>query len=111
MKQTIIKTIEELEKFVSDNTGAVIYFSAEHCSVCKVLKPKLLEYLEENYPQMTFAYVNTVESKEIAAQKSIFTIPTILFFFEGKEFIRKSRNVNFSELDSELSRIYEILFR
>lgn len=78
--------------------------------MCKVLKPKLIEMLVQNFPLMNFAYVNCEEAKELAAQQNIFSVPTILFFFEGKEFIRKARYVNLDELKNELDRIYSMIF-
>lgn len=105
-----INTIDEFDNFIEKNAGAVAYFSTPECNVCKVLKPKLISMLEENYPEMKFAYVDVSKAKELAGQQSIFAVPTILFYFEGKEFLRKSRNINFPELDSELSRIYSLVF-
>ena len=105
-----IRRIDEFESFVEENAGTVVYFSTPECNVCKVLKPKLISMLEENYPRMKFAYVDISEARELAGQQRIFTVPTILFFFEGKEFLRKSRNINFAELNGELSRIYSIVF-
>ncbi len=66
--------------------------------------------LDQNFPLINFAYVNCEEAKELAAQQNIFSVPTILFFFEGKEFIRKARYVNLDELEDELSRIYSMIF-
>ncbi len=106
-----INSIEEFDQFIADNSGAVIYFSTPECNVCKVLKPKLQELLNEDFPEMKFGYVNCNEVKGLAAQKSIFTVPTILFYLEGKEFIRKSRNINLSELYRELDRPYSMLFQ
>lgn len=80
------------------------------CNVCKVLKPKLKELLASEFPEMKFAYINSEEAKELAAQNNVFTVPTILFLFEGKEFIRKSRNINLNNLADELKRSYFLLF-
>lgn len=88
----------------------MLYFSTNECNVCKVLKPKLKEYLSENFPEIKFAYININESKELASQRSIFTVPTILFLLEGKEIIRKARHINFGELHDELDRVYKIIF-
>lgn len=107
--QTDLFTSAEFNSFVSSNKAAVVYFSTPQCNVCKVLKPKLIEMLAQNFPLMNFAYVNCEEAKELAAQQNIFSVPTILFFFEGKEFIRKARYVNLDELEDELSRIYSML--
>ena len=107
--QTDIISLEHFNSFTTTNTAAV-YFSTPECNVCKVLKPKLIEMLEQEFPKISFAYANVAESKELAAQQNIFSVPTILFFFEGKEYIRKARFVNLEELSSELERIYSIYF-
>ena len=105
-----ISTIDEFENFIKKNGGTVTYFSTPTCNVCKVLKPKLKEILDNHFPKMKFAYVNTVEAVEMAAQNQVFTVPTILFHLDGKEFIRKSRNVNLNVLAQELERPYEMMF-
>lgn len=110
MTENIINSLDEFLDFVNSCRGAVVYFSTPDCNVCKVLKPKLKEMLKESFSEMKFAYVDTARSRELAAQHSIFTVPTILFYFEGKESIRKSRNVNLSLLKEELQRIYFMVF-
>ena len=105
-----IFSIDEFNEFISKNGGAVTYFSTPQCNVCKVLKPKLKELLAEHFPEMKFAYVNTVEAQEMAAQNQVFTVPTILFHLDGKEFIRKSRIVNLNVLAEELERPYNMMF-
>ena len=105
-KQT---TPEELHLFISSNIAASVYFSTPDCNVCKVLKPKFIEFLQTEFPLIKFLYVDVSLSKELSAQQNIFAVPTILFFFDGKEFFRKSRIVNFEELREELDRIYKLL--
>ncbi len=110
LPQTDLFTIEEYEKFVSENPGAVIYFSTPTCNVCKVLKPKLKELLKEEFPEMKFAYVDCEKAKELAGQNQIFAVPTVQFMLDGREFIRKSRNINLPTLYDELSRPYSMMF-
>ncbi len=105
-----LSTIDEFQEFISKNGGTVTYFSTPTCNVCKVLKPKLKEMLAKHFPKMEFAYVNTVEASEMAAQNQIFAVPTILFHLDGREFIRKSRNVNLNILAEELERPYNMMF-
>lgn len=105
-----LKNDEEFDSFINQNLAAAVYFSTPNCNVCKVLKPKLIEFLNEEFPKINFAYVDCNIAEELAAQKSIFSVPTILFYFDGKEFIRKSRNINFTELHSEISRPYSMIF-
>lgn len=105
-----LSTVEDFNEFTSNNSGTVTYFSTPTCNVCKVLKPKLKEMIAEHFPKMKFAYINTVESMELAAQNQVFAVPTILFHLDGKEFIRKSRNVNLNVLAEELDRPYKMMF-
>jgi thioredoxin 1 len=110
ISEITISSIDEFKEFISKNGGAVTYFSTPQCSVCKVLKPKLKEMLAEQFPKMKFGYINTVEAPELSAQNQIFTVPTILFHLDGKEFIRKSRNINLNVLAEELERPYDMMF-
>jgi thioredoxin len=105
-----LSTVDDFKEFISKNGGTVTYFSTPTCNVCKVLKPKLKEMLAEHFPEMKFGYVNTVDAQEMAAQNQIFAVPTILFHLDGREFIRKSRNVNLNVLAEELERPYEMMF-
>jgi thiol-disulfide isomerase/thioredoxin len=107
--QTDITSLSGLDSFIHSNKAAAVYFSTPECGVCKVLKPKLTEMLRDNFPLINFAYVDCEISKELAAQQNIFSVPTILFFLEGKEFIRKSGFVNLYELENELGRIFSMM--
>jgi len=107
------KTLESLEEFntaVNKNAAALIYFSHDECGVCQVLKPKVEEMMVEKYPKVKLFYANTVKRPEIAAQQSVFSVPTLLVYFDGKESVRKSRNLGVDELNGELSRPYELMF-
>ncbi len=101
---------DEFKNFIVTNKATTVYFSTPDCNVCKILKPKLVNFLSENCPHIKFGYVNIDELKETAAQNGVFTVPTIIFFIEGKEYIRKARFINFDELKNELERIYSLLF-
>jgi hypothetical protein len=46
----------------------------------------------------------------MAAHYRIFTVPTLIVFFQGKETIRKSRFIQLDELRLDLERPYTILF-
>ena len=101
---------EAFEQAISNDEAALCYLSHDGCNVCKVLKPKVYKMLQEKFPGILFYYVNTRETPDIAAQNSVFSVPTIIQFFQGKESIRKSRNISLSDLEKELERPYELLF-
>ena len=109
MPENII-SLSDFQEIIQKNTAVLIYFSHEQCNVCKVLKPKIYHMLSENFPEIKMYYSDTVLYPEIAAQNSIFTVPTIIIYLDNKEFVRKSRNIGIEELKSELERPYDLLF-
>jgi len=66
--------------------------------------------LYNEFPKISFAYVNVSDAKELAAQNSVITAPSSVFFFNGKKLLRKSGNINLNELKGDLERPYSFLF-
>ena len=93
-----------------ENQAVAIYFTSSECNVCKVLKPKVRELIEQKFPEMVLYFINIVENPEIAAEFQVFTVPVVLIYFEGREFIRKVRNIGLIELEKEIIRPYRLLF-
>ena len=104
-----IKSLDEFQNIIQNNLGVLVYFSHEKCNVCKVLKPKILDMLTEHFPKIKMYYSDTELFPEIAAQNSIFTVPTIIIYLDNKEFIRKSRNIGIDELGKDLERPYNLM--
>ncbi len=100
------KEFEELKK----KEGVLFYFSHDECNVCKVLKPKVHEMISDHFPQMEMYYVNVKELPAVAGQESVFAVPTISVLFDGREFIRKSRNIGLQELYDQIRRPYSLMF-
>jgi hypothetical protein len=51
-----------------------------------------------------------MQHPELAGEFHVFANPTLLVFFEGKEYIRKSKYVSIPELQSEIGRLYGMIF-
>ena len=107
--QIDLPDFEKFSSFIQTNKAPLVYFSTPDCNVCKVLKPKVMELLADDFTDFAFGYVNCDANKITAAQNSVFTVPTLIVFIEGKEVLRKSRNIGLAELDEELSRIRSFL--
>ena len=105
-----IKTFEEFLELKNNEEALLGYFSTETCNVCKVLKPKVAELVKEEFPKIKLAYIPSDKLPDVAAQHQVFAAPTILVFFEGREYIRKSRNIGIGELEQEIRRPYSMIF-
>lgn len=104
-----LHTRGELEELISANAMTLVYFGGESCGVCRAVKPKLIELLRD-YPKMVSGSVDAEKYLETAAEYSVFTIPVILVFVEGKEVIRAARHFSLVELEEKIARYYEVLF-
>ncbi|MBU0720970.1 thioredoxin family protein [bacterium] len=104
-----MQTIESTEKIINENPAVMLYFSAPTCNVCHALKPKLLEAVEKNFETFEVVSVDTSVSQELAAHFSIFAIPSVLVFLDGREFLRKSRHMSVDEVIKEIKRPYEMM--
>lgn len=107
---TTIETLEQYKEVIEKEDTVLFYFSHEQCNVCKVLKPKVAELLVSEFPKMKMYYCDTKKSPELAAQNSIFAVPTILIYFGGRELVRKSRNFGVNELREQIERPYSMIF-
>lgn len=100
-----LQTIQEVITFVNENQLAFLYVSQEDCSVCHALRPKLTELLK-NYPKIELREVEADKVKAISAEYLIFSAPTLLFFVDGKEYLREGKFVQFKKLTDALEQIY-----
>ena len=104
-----MQTIENIEKTIKENLAVMLYFSAPTCNVCHALKPKLLDAIDANFKEFKIISIDVSQEQEIAAHYSVFAIPTVLIFLDGREFIRKSRHMSVDEVIREIQRPYEIM--
>jgi len=104
-----MQTIENINNTIRKNLAVMVYFSAPNCSVCHALKPKLLEALDTNFEDFKVESVDISVTEDIAPHFGVYAIPTILVFLDGKEFLRKSRNMSVDEVIKEIERPYKIM--
>ncbi|MCK4738287.1 MAG: thioredoxin family protein [Sulfurimonas sp.] len=104
-----MQTIEDIKKIIEENLAVMVYFSAPTCNVCHALKPKLLEAIDSNFKEFEIVSIDVSINQDIAAHFSVFAIPTVLVFLDGREFLRKSRHMSVDEVVREIKRPYDIM--
>jgi len=107
MKQ--LNTLDEMDEFIKNNTIAMLYFTSEGCNVCGGLLPKIEEMLIK-FPKIVISKVLVDKFLEAAGQYSIFTLPGILIYIQGKEVIREARFISVEMLQTTIERYYDMLF-
>lgn len=71
----------------------MLFFSADWCSDCNFIKPRMPE-IEAEYPEYTFLAVDRDENIDLAVELDVFGIPSFIAFENGKElgrFVNKDR--------------------
>ena len=101
---------QELRGRVQSEPAILIYFKNDNCAPCLVLRPKLKELVDEFFPNIEMVVIDSVEQPEFAGEFQVYANPTLLVFFDGKEYLRKSKFVAIPQLKAEISRLYTMMF-
>lgn len=102
-------TLEELQTTIKTEVGVLLYFSGENCNVCHALRPKFKELFDAEFPALKQIYLDADENPEISAHFQVFSVPTMLVFMDGREFVKEGRTVSLHQLEQKLSRPYNIM--
>ncbi|NFG24607.1 thioredoxin [Clostridium botulinum] len=79
-----ILKVNEFDDAIKEGIVIVDFF-ADWCGPCKMLAPIFEELEEEMKDKVKFFKVNVDESGELASKFSVFSIPTMIIFKDGKE--------------------------
>jgi len=103
-------TIEVLQQQLENESGLIIYFYSDKCAPCISLRPKISQMVEDNFPEMKLTFINSENHPEVTGNFGVFANPTLIVFFEGKEFRRYSKYISINELGGDIERVYNMVF-
>ncbi len=103
-------TLDAITQTVATEPAVMLYFSAPSCNVCHALRPKLFTMIAQHFPKIRMLHIDISEESDTAAAFQVFSIPTVLIFFEGNEYLRKSRYMSVHEVEKQLRRPYTLLY-
>lgn len=106
-----IDTLEKFENILNTHPAVLVYFKTTSCSVVEALEPKVKSLIENKFQKLHYLTIDINLAPKIISAYQAFVEPTILVFFEGKETIRRSRNISVIELEKTLLRSYELFFQ
>jgi thioredoxin 1 len=93
---------ENFFETIKSSNKCVVDFFAEWCGPCKAMHP-ILEGAEKEMGEGRIFKVNIEENPELAEKLEIRSIPTFIFYENGKEISRKSGMVSKNFLIESLS--------
>lgn len=71
--------------------------------------PQVEEVLED-FPKIQKAIVNAGEIEEVAGFLMAFTVPVLVLYVDGKEYLREARIVHIENFRANVTKIYEGVF-
>ncbi|WP_273850010.1 thioredoxin family protein [Guptibacillus spartinae] len=101
-------SLDEAYEGIEQNRLYFLYLYGTNCSVCHALLPQVEEVMKD-FPQIIREKLNVHEIPAAAGAFSVFTIPVLLLYVNGKESIREARFVNIDSFRSSLNRIVSML--
>jgi len=90
------------KEVLEESLPVVVDFYADWCPPCQILHPLLEEISEKYREKIKFTRVNIGESEKIAQDYNINSIPTLVFFKNGKEIKRIVGLVGKEEIENNL---------
>jgi thiol-disulfide isomerase/thioredoxin len=102
--------LSELQDAIVNDKALIAYFYSDNCAPCKSLRPKVREMVENDYLKMNLYFINSEKYPEMRSEFGIFSNPTLLVFFDRKEYLRKSKYVSIAELKDGIQRLYDMMF-
>jgi thioredoxin-like negative regulator of GroEL len=100
----------QFEHLKNSEAALMLYFFNDTCGVCNVLWPKISKVFEEDFPKIKVMKVYAPNSRELAGQMQMLSVPGIVIFFDGREFFRGNGMISLAELRSKTTRAYEMFF-
>lgn len=104
-----VNSKDEIIEVIKNNEMAIIYFSGTSCGACEIIKRKVEDILI-GYPNIKSIEINGEINIEVASEYSIFSLPILLLFVEGKEAIRVGRYFDVSDFNNTIDRYYGMIF-
>lgn len=105
-----LQSIQQVEETLAQEAAALLYFYNDNCAPCMSLRPKVVELICDKYPKIKIFFVNSLVNPATAAHFHSFSNPTLILFFEGKEYKRLSKYVGIPQLSEYIRKPYFLLF-
>ena len=80
---------ESFDKALDEGKLMMVDFWADWCGPCRMLAPVIDQLAERYEGQVISGKVNVDEEQELAIRYGVMSIPTVIFFKDGKEIDRK----------------------
>ena len=96
---------ENAKELIASGKPVVIDFWAEWCGPCRSIAPSVDELAEEYEGKVIIGKYNVDEGDDISVEYSIRSIPTLLFFKDGKLVDKHVGSASKSDLEAKVKAL------
>jgi len=100
----------KIKDYTGERKAVMIYFFNPGCVACNSLRPRVEEMAGRKFPAMDFVPIDASLNPLLTAEAGVYSSPSILVFFDGKEYIRESKYISVDQLEEKISRYYDMVF-
>ena len=100
-----LETYKQILNKIKKEKYFLLYVSMNNCGVCEVDMPKVEKIVNEQ--NFTAYYIEASEIPEAVGQLSLFSVPVVILFYEGREIHRQAKIIDFNELNYRMKQICE----
>lgn len=104
-----MKNFQLLKEF-QESPASLFYFYKNSCSSCLALKPKIEQLIESSFPKMKLRFIDSSQNEELSASLNVFSNPTMILIFDGKEYKRYNQFVSIVELEQYIQKYYSMIY-
>ena len=84
-------SFENFLEITKSNKAVCFYLSTPECNVCKVLKPKVIDMIENDFTEINFCYVDLSEAKKYLDSYLSFLFQQYLSILKArKQFVHRA---------------------
>lgn len=107
MSELIKKLTDENyeQEVLNAASPVVIDFYADWCGPCQMMGPVFDELAKEYEGKVQFAKVNIDEQRKLAMSNKVMSIPTLLFFKDGKQVDRVTGALDKVQLEGKVETL------
>ena len=92
-----LENYEQILNKIKEEKYFLLYVSMNNCSICQINMPKVEKIFNEQ--NFTAYYIEASEIPEAVGQLSLFSVPVVILFYEGREIHRQAKIIDFEELE------------
>ena len=106
---TYAYTLDDIQDMAKNRPMSLLYFTRPDCDECADLQPRI-ERLVAAHPKMGGMVVDLSRIPMAASRFSIFALPGVLVYVEGKPTISVVKQIDIAQLSAHVQEFYRTTF-